>query len=423
MSKNISRRNFLKNMAVSGAALGTAGLLKPAMARAAKRGYILIGRPNPSTGPLASFGEATPWVDKIALEAINKDGGIYIKEAGKKLPVQMKLVDTQSSPTLAGEVAQKLILKDEVDIMLVLHTPDTVAPVSAMCDNFEVPCVSLDAPVGAWLSGGPYDWCYHAHWTNEGIINVYLGMWEEMAAKHNKTVGFLWQTDPDGVTFNPLFNKVAKERGFKVVDPGQFPYGLKDFSSIISQFKKEKVEIIAGIMIPPDFVTFWRQAAQQGFKPKMATIGKAILFPSDVEAIGESLGEGLLCENWWSRFHPFQSSLDGMTAAQLCDRWTEETGKPWVAPLGFKYAGYEIIADALKRAGTLEKKAVLKAISETKLDTMVGPIDYNDEHYSGTPLVGGQWRKGTKFPYEMDIVYNGGHPEIPLTGTKKITLL
>ena len=104
-------------------------------------------------------------------------------------------------------------------------------------------------------------------------------MWEEMAAKHNKTVGFLWQTDPDGVTFNPLFNKVAKERGFKVVDPGQFPYGLKDFSSIISKFKKENVEIIAGIMIPPDFSTFWRQAHQQGFKPKMATIGKAILFP------------------------------------------------------------------------------------------------------------------------------------------------
>ena len=39
-------------------------------------------------------------------------------------------------------------------------------------------------------------------------------------------------------------------------------------------------------MIPPDFGTFWAQAAQQGFNPKVATIGKALLFPSAIEALG-----------------------------------------------------------------------------------------------------------------------------------------
>jgi branched-chain amino acid transport system substrate-binding protein len=46
-------------------------------------------------------------------------------------------------------------------------------------------------------------------------------------------------------------------------------------------------EIVTGVVIPPDFATFWTQAAQQGFRPKAASIGKAILFPSAVEALGD----------------------------------------------------------------------------------------------------------------------------------------
>ena len=83
----LTRRDFLKKTGVAGAALGAATVV-PGLARkalAAKRDYILIGHPNPSTGPLAGFGEASPWADNKAIEAINKQGGnIYqgIREKG-----------------------------------------------------------------------------------------------------------------------------------------------------------------------------------------------------------------------------------------------------------------------------------------------------------------------------------------------------
>jgi branched-chain amino acid transport system substrate-binding protein len=414
MSKKISRRKFIKTTALAGAAIGASGLFPPLVRTAsAARDHILIGHPNPSTGPLAGFGEASPWADDRAVAAINKAGGITID--GKKLPVKVKIVDTQSDPTKAGDAASKLILKDKVDLMVVMHTPDTVNPVAAMCERFEMPCISLDAPVDAWLSGGPYEWNYHAFWTVDTISDLYIGMWDKFADKHNKTVGMLWPNDPDGKSWGPIFAEKCKAKGYKVVDTGHFPYFMKDFSAIIGAFKKGGVEIICGTVIAPDFITFWRQAHQQGFSPKMATIGKAILFPADVNALGGNLPQGLLAENWWSPYHPFKSSLTGETAKDLCDAWTKEMNKPWTAPIGFKYAGFEIAADALKRAGTLEKKALLKAISETDLDTMVGHIKYNDKHYSPTPLVGGQWVKGKKWPWEMEIVYNKLAPEIPTT--------
>src|SRR5512137_1425765 len=83
--KKISRREFMKKAGTVGAAValtgGLSAVAKPA--RAATRDFILIGHPNPSTGPIASFGEASPWADELAIEEINKQGGIFIKEAGK----------------------------------------------------------------------------------------------------------------------------------------------------------------------------------------------------------------------------------------------------------------------------------------------------------------------------------------------------
>jgi hypothetical protein len=56
-------------------------------------------------------------------------------------------------------------------------------------------------------------------------------------------------------------------------------------------------------MIPPDFTTFWTQAQQQGLKPRIATVGKALLFPASVEALGTG-GDKLSTEIWWSPIIP-----------------------------------------------------------------------------------------------------------------------
>src|SRR6202008_3366581 len=99
-------------------------------------------------------------------------------------------------------------------------------------------------------------------------------------------------------------------------DPGRYPNLSDDFSAQISAFKTAKVEIVTGVPIPPDWTTFWKQAAQQGFQPKIASVGKALLFPSSVEARG-NLVIGVSTELWWSPQHPFKSSLTGVTAAQF----------------------------------------------------------------------------------------------------------
>ena len=97
----LNRREFVKKTAITAGTVYAASNFPSFIgsARAADRDHILIGRPNPSTGPLAAFGEGTPWADEIAVNEINEAGGILIEKLGKKLPIKIKTVDTQSNPT------------------------------------------------------------------------------------------------------------------------------------------------------------------------------------------------------------------------------------------------------------------------------------------------------------------------------------
>jgi branched-chain amino acid transport system substrate-binding protein len=178
-------------------------------------------------------------------------------------------------------------------------------------------------------------------------------------------------------------------------------------------------------MIPPDFATFWSQAAQQGFKPKVVTVGKALLFPSSVEALGDR-GDGLTSEIWWSPNHPFKSSLTGQTAKDLCDAYTSATGKQWTQPLGFAHALFEMAFDVIKRTKDLnDPESVLAAITETELDTIIGPISWKAgpnvpvKNVCKTPLVGGQWTKTDK-GYDLIITNNPQQPNIPVGGNLRL---
>ena len=311
--KDLTRREFIKKTGVACASLGTTMAIPSLIrnAHAAKRDYILIGHPNPSTGPLAGFGEASPWTDMRAIDAINKEGGIYIEEFGKKIPVKLKIVDTESNPTKAAEKASTLILKDKVDLMIALHTVATVNPVSGVCERFGIPCIASDSPVDSWLSGNFRKWVYHAFWTVDSLTDCYIGMWDEQAQYTNKVIGFLFPNDETGVQWSEMLKNKLPPKGYKVIDPGRFPALTSEFSPTINLFKNEKVDIIAGCVVPPDFATFWKQCHQQGFIPKIVTMGKGIGSPADVNSLGGNLPLGLTTEVIWSPAHPFKILCNG----------------------------------------------------------------------------------------------------------------
>jgi branched-chain amino acid transport system substrate-binding protein len=406
---------------VSGAA-ATLGI--PTLARAADT--VRIGYVSPQTGPLAPFGEADKWVIE-QMKTVFKDG---LSIGGKKVELQILLKDSQSNPNRAGEVTNDLILKDKVALVLTAGTPETANPVSDACELNEVPCISSVVPWQPWFfgrKGDPakgFNFTYHFFWGLEDVIANFTNGWNTVAT--NKRVGGLFPNDGDGNAWGDKelgFPKPLTALGYTLNDPGRFQNGTQDFSAQIAAFKKDGVEIVTGVVIPPDAKTFLTQARQQGFKPKVITLGKALLFPGAIEALGE-LGHGLSTEVWWSPSHPFSSSLTKQSAKALAEAYEASTKKQWTQPIGFAHALFEVAADALKRSKSVAAKDVRDAVAASNLNTVVGPLKWGGtgpfKNVSKTPLVLGQWNKGTKYKVELTIVNNEAAKNIPTGGTLKL---
>src|SRR5579862_4245322 len=415
------RRKLLK-LAAAGSAGAIASPWMFQSSRAAAK-TIKIGMITPETGPIAPFGEPSKWV----ADEVSKFLGDGITVAGDKYPVQILTRDSQSNPNRASTVTADLINNDKVDIMIASSTSDTVNPVADQCELAGVPCITSDDPWQAWFfgrKGDPkkgFEWTYHFFWGFDMVANTFADMW--LTLPTNKIVGTMFTNDPDGVAANDDAHGLPatfRAKGFNVIKLGLYPPLSDDFSSQIADFKKNNCEIVCGIFNPPQFATFWTQCAQQGYRPKIVTPPKALLFPTAVEALGDR-GIGMSTEVWWSQHHPFKSGLTGETAQQFCDAYSAATGKQWTQPLGFKHANLEVAIDVLKRAKKLHAASIRDAIADTSYQSLVGPITWKGggpnnpvKNVCTTPLVGGQWKPGKKFKYDLNVVYNQTAPNIPL---------
>jgi len=388
---------------------------------------IKIGYVTPQTGALAAFGEADTYV-LDAMTTYFKDNGVTLAD-GSKHEVEIIAKDTQSDSKRASDVASELILKDNVSMILVSSTPDTVNPVSDQCEANQVVCISTVAPWQAYYFGRQkdpaapvdFDWTYHFFWGLEDITAVYADMWKQ-AGVTSGSAAELWPNDPDGLAWSDEklgFPPVVTASGLTNNNPGLYANGTTDFSAQISKFKDEGSKVLLGVPIPPDFITFWKQAVQQGFQPEVATIGKAILFPSVLEALGDT-GNNLGSEVWWSPSSPYKSALTGQSAEELATSFEDVTGKQWTQPLGFAEALFEIAVATLQKSNSTKAADLQAAISSLKTDTIVGPVDWTSgpvKNVSKTPLVGGQWRLQPDGTYQIVIVSNSLAPQIPTGGT------
>lgn len=416
----LSRRQFGAGVAALGA---TATLPLPALAEAKT---IKIGFVSPQTGPLAVFAES----DAFVLDQFRQQLASGLEINGETYNVEFIVKDSQSSSNRAATVAQELMFDDKVHLITATSTPDTTNPVADQAELNSTPCITNDTPWQPHFfgrQGDPakgFDWTFHFFWGLEDVISTYTGIWNQ--AETNKVVGALWPNDPDGNAWGSPdvgFPPVLATQGYKLVDPGRYQVMSDDFSAQISAFKAAGVEIVTGVVPPPDFATFWLQAAQQGFAPKVVTFGKALEFPQVIGSLGER-GEGLSTEVWWSPSHPYKSGFNGQSSADLAAAYEAATGNPWTMPLAFKHSLFEVAIDALKRASDpMDAASIRDAIRATDYQSIVGPVNFMTgpvPNISKTPLVGGQWRIKDGKPV-LEIVENTDQPAIAKTGA--VTLI
>jgi branched-chain amino acid transport system substrate-binding protein len=434
-TSKVTRRELLKRAGIGAGGLVVSGVAaQPIWARPKSfdaSQTLKIGYVSPLTGPAAGFGEGDPWVLAQARKALKN--GVTI--GGKHYSVQIVNRDSQSNPTRCAQVANELIHSDKVDILLATSTPESINPAADAAEAAGVPNISTVEPWESWYFGrgakpgkpSPFRYgtifCFGTH----EFFEAYTHLWPQV--KTNKKVGVMWPNDTDGNAIRASLGPLLEKAGYKIVDPGGYQDGTNDFSSQIAKFKAENCQIFNTFPIPPDFVTFWRQAAQQGYTKmvKIAQIAKTGLFPSQVAAVG-SLGPGLASAAYWTPHFPYRSSLTGMSSKQIGDGYTKATGKQWNQQLGSSAALLDVGVAALKASGNpKDKNAVAKAMLHLKVETPNGVLHWGVggtrnpvPPVVATPIIGGQWVRSTgKFPLDFVLCEHSTDPHVPIQARLK----
>jgi branched-chain amino acid transport system substrate-binding protein len=414
----LTRRELLATAGAATAAM-TFGMRPAFAADTLKVGFI-----SPRTGPLGGFGET----DGYVLDVVRKALANGIEVGGKTYAVEILDQDTQSDPSRAGQLAKDLINNQGIDLMLAVSTPETINPVADACEAAGVPCLSTVMPWEAWYFGrgaqpgqpSPFKWTYHFGFGVGEFHKTYVSQWNLIET--NKKVGVMYPNDADGNAIRANLAPLLQKDGFTIVDPGAYETGTTDFSSQIALFKQEGVEIINTFPIPPDFATFWRQAAQQGLhkQVKIVQVAKTGLFPSGVEALG-NLGVNLASAAYWHKAFPYKSSITGVSGTELADGYEAASGKQWTQQLGATLALLDAGFESLKKSSDPKsKEAVAKSIAGLNTVTIAGKVDFTSgpvANVSPGPIIGTQWVKapeGSKFPLDYVVTENATDPNVPV---------
>jgi len=425
---SLTRRSLLRGTGVAALGAGAGSLLSACGSSlkgsgSSSSGKIVIGFVSPQTGALAGFASGDNFVVDRVRQASAYAKGFQV--GGKSFSVEIVVKDTQSNPNRASEVARELVLQNHADMIVTSSTPETTNPVATVCESQGVPCVSTVVPWEAWYFARqadakkpePFTYTTMFFFGVEQFGGYFVPMWNRV--QNDKVVAGMFPNDADGNAFRTAWPAIIKKAGYKWVDGGAFTDGTTDYSAMISKFKGDKCEVFINAPLPPDFNTMWKQAAQQGFKPKLATVAKVLLFPADTTALG-GLVDNIATDSWWGPYMPYKSSLTGESAKELADAYQQKSGKQWLQSLGSTYSLFEIAQKAFTAAGDPhDKKAVAAQLRGTSYTGISGPLDFTKGPVPGVAIqqpLGVQWKKGKQFPFEMVVVDNSLNSDVPVGG-------
>jgi branched-chain amino acid transport system substrate-binding protein len=422
--QGVSRRSVLCGLGAGAVATGAGGILAACSSgtkvsiAASSTSTITLGYVAPFTGSLSGFASADHFViDTIRNTPAYAKG---FKVGGKTYPVNIIVTDSQSDPNRASQLARQLILNNNADMLLTSSTPETVNPVAVVAQTEGVPCAATNDPWESWyagLGGNPanptttFQYCTLFFLGLQDLNNCFVAMWNRLPVGNDKNVAGMWPNDADGNAFRAAMPGLMAQSGYHAVDGGAYTDGTTDFTAMITKFKANHCQYLNNCPLPPDFNIFWRQANEQGWKPRLATVAKVLLFPADTVALGP-LVNNIATDSWWGPYLPAKSSLDPqLTPKIIADNFQAQTGKQWVQSIGGTYSLFEIAHQAFgKVSDPHNRQEVARALHAVNYVGMSGLINFSSGPAPGvsiTPPVGVQWKATSgKFPFEMRVVDN-----------------
>jgi branched-chain amino acid transport system substrate-binding protein len=327
---------------------------------------IVLGAPVPLTGALQPWGKWDLQMAELAVEDINKAGGVLGR------PLKFESADDKSDFAKNGAAKALETLAKGAKVLATACDSDWGAPAQTTAAGKGVPSISWcgaapqfgEKGLGKLTSSAgistPNEAAVPAEWGygDQGWRNAYL------------------LSDPSiayNTTYCEYFKKAFEKLGGKVVGEDEFKQTDSSIASQLTRLKgaSPKADVILICSVPPGGATAVRQIRAAGIAtPLMLSNGMA-----GDHWLGSVPG---LKDAYQSTYAAFDGSDPIAKVDELATRWKEKYGSG--VPLPSVYGGYvavELIAAAIEKAGSTDGAAVGEALAGTKdVPTVFGKLSF-----------------------------------------------
>ena len=346
---------------------------------------IKIGASVALTGKFAAGGNDIKAGYELCVNHINADGGIYIKEFGKKIPVELIVHDDESDTTKTVSRMEKLYSLDEVVAYLGGFASGMNVAQLATAEKNKVPWIGVTIAVDKPFEQG-YKYTFRA-WDN-GYLDTesMIGIIESIPEDKRPTKLAYWELQSDwGIETGAAVSELCPERGIEVVSYEKYSPATTDFSSLILAAKKAGAEIVYTTYVPPQSLTIPKQMKELGWRPKLHFSQRGPDLGGYWDVLGEDANYILSCGTWDEAYdYPGNKRM-------VEDYYAEHPDASFIGlPVGGAYFAVQILADAIERAGTLDRDKIRDAIAATDMVTIRGPIKFDEE---GKAIIVEGWRQ------------------------------
>ncbi len=367
--------------------------------------FIEIGASIPLTGRFGSLGSQVDVGYQYAVEDINAAGGIYVEEYGTQIPLRLTVYDDESDPTKAVTKMESLFSEQQVVAYLGGAASGMHAATTAIAELHGVPYLGVSF---AWwnIHQRGYQYLFSPFPKSpDQARNVYQFLNEALPEGERPTNVAIFQEATDwGIELGGMFRADAPAFGYTVVYYEEYAPGTTDFSALILAAQAAGADMLLGMPNTPDGIAMVRQMSELGWTPKFTMLVRA----PDGATWGETLGA---LGDYIAFFPGWHHGEDFPGVAEINARHEADFGRPADVLVGPAYACVQVLADAIERAGTLDRDAIRDALAETDMMTVIGQVSFNADGTGNVlnPVV--QWLDGRQelvWPFDMqttDFVY------------------
>lgn len=354
---------------------------------AAARDEIVIGAPISLTGPFAANGVEQRWAYELAIANVNANGGIFIKEAGKKLPVRLVVADDESEPGKVAAAMERLIKIDKVDLFLSTHSGPMNVAGAIVAEKYKKFYMITTCFPFMW-SPQNFQWSALFFFTAASAAEVPFRIWNSLPEDQRpKNPALVSEDTPDGHGFGGAFKEFAKQYGYRFAVDEPWAVGAKDYSAHILKMKAANVDAILLFGSPTDSITLVRQMKELGLNMRYLHGWKGTWTGEFHDALGKD-SNYIIADGFWSEDFPHPG------AKELGERYFRQYNKHSVT-IGAFYANAQVLLEAIERAGTVDSAAVRNTIAGgTFKGTVIGDLVFDDKGLALIESTANQWFDG-----------------------------